>query len=170
MNKKIIKILAVIAVIFSTSALADDGFRFGLGVSGIASDSGDYESDTTVKVEAGYDFNQIVGLHTSYEQVDGNNIGLNFDGGSFKVGLDVGYKIQLGIIDLKPYAKAGINFTSFSIDNGFDTYTNNESTAYYGVGARGSFMMFYMDIAAESTDTVWGDKDSTGSVTFGLIF
>lgn len=169
MNKKIINLLASVIMVSSTAVFADDGFRFGLGVSGIASGSGDYESNTNIKVEAGYDFNQVVGLHTSYEKLDGEYASANFDGGAFKVGLDLGYKFQLSIFDLKPYAKVGANFLDVSSDD-FSDLIDDGASPYYGVGVRGSIALFYVDLAAEVVDNGWGDTDGTGSLTVGLVF
>lgn len=169
MNKQTINLLAAVVMISSTAVYADDGFRIGIGVSGIAADSGDYETNTSIKVEAGYDFNQIVGLHASYEKLDGEYALNNFDGGAFKVGLDIGYKIQLSIFDLKPYAKIGVNFIDISSGD-LSNLIDDGASPYYGVGVRGSIALFYVDLSAELVDTGWGDSESTGSLTIGMVF
>lgn len=171
MNKQLNKWLALtvttVILIFSSNAFAD--IRFGMGASGIASGSGDYETNTTAKLEAGLDLGKVWGLHGSYEKVDGDYKSIDFDGGLLKVGLDAGYKFELAIFDLKPYAKIGASFVDINSDT-LDNLIDDGASVYYGVGVRGSITVFYVDIALENVDTGWGDTDTTGSITFGLVF
>ncbi|HCM47431.1 MAG TPA: hypothetical protein DIS98_07955 [Colwellia sp.] len=169
MNNKLINLLGAVVVVFTSTVYADDGFRFGIGASGIISGSGDYETNTNIKFEAGYDFNQIVGLHASYEKLDGEYALKNFNGGAFKVGFDIGYKFQLAIFDLKPYAKIGANFIDVSSDE-LSNLIDDGATAYYGVGVRGSIGFVYIDLATDYVDTGFGDTDNTGSITIGMVF
>lgn len=167
MKKSLTLIVATIILSVSSNAFAD--IRFGTGASGIASGSSDYDTSATGKIEVGLDLGKVWGIHGSYEKVDGDYKSVDFDGGLLKVGLDAGYKFELAIFDLKPYAKFGASFVDIN-SNTLDNLIDDGANVYYGVGVRGSITMFYVDVAIENVDTGWGNTDSTGSITFGFVF
>lgn len=168
LNKLLTLIIATVTLTLSTNAFAD--IRFGIGASGIDAESADYDTHTSVKAEVGLDLGNIYGIHGSYEELGGDYQSIEFDGGVLKLGVDVGYKFELAIFDLKPYAKVGASFVDVNADSELDEVIDDGASLYYGVGVRGSITMFYVDVALEQVDTGFGETDKTGSITVGLVF
>ncbi|KHT62498.1 hypothetical protein RJ45_16900 [Photobacterium gaetbulicola] len=87
-----------------------------------------------IKLEYGYDFNQIAGMHVSYEQ---NKDGI-LKGDTLKLGGDIGYTFEFDEASIKPF-----------ISGGFYSYEENfydDSGLYWGLGARATYKNFYIDL------------------------
>ncbi len=171
--KKLNLILPVTLLLASGAALAEsnDGFRIGAGISGMNEGNDAFSVDNSLKVEAGYDFNQVIGIHASYEDLGGRAFDTGYKGSSIKLGADVGYKFQLSIFDLKPYAQVGANWTSINPDDAsFNEQVDDGASLYYGAGVRAHAGFFYADLGAERTDTGWGETEGNASATIGFVF
>jgi hypothetical protein len=112
-----------------------------------------------VKIEAGYDFNRVIGLDVSYETANEtlNNMtnDRDIEGSAIKAGADVGYAFYSRKAFLKPYAKIG--FVSFSEDD-YDA-----SSVFAGLGLRYQYGHYYMDLAA---DGYFLDNDENAALDY----
>jgi attachment invasion locus protein len=139
----------------AASVSADDfsGSRIGLGISetslseeeyGVETADGDYGDG--FKLEYGYDFNRIVGFDVSYETNEETEKREKLEGGTLKVGADIGYAFPIQDAFLKPYGKIG--FVAYSqdliSDSGKSKYKDN--SVFAGLGLRFQYSHFYADI------------------------
>lgn len=171
MKKAALSISLLTSLVLSTSAFADEftGLRLGVGYSDtsikVNSDAGNESGDSKgLKVEAGFDFNRVVGLNASYEMV--NNTLDNFvndsdvEGHSIKIGTDLGYAFYSKNVFFKPYAAVG--FVSYSVD---DTDFDGES-AFAGVGLRYHYKNLYADLGVDCYFIDGDDVDGVDNYRF----
>ena len=179
--KKII-LCSVVGVLLSNPVFSDDfsGSRLGIGYSSSQFVSNDTSEDPSfslgmgggVKLEYGYDFNNIVGIDISYEKNDfSTSTGDpdeddSFDGDTLKLGADLGYAFSLKEIDgyWKPYIKLGY----YSFDQKFtldgDSGSKNKNALYYGLGFRFEYNHVYADISFDTLNVnLYTDADGEKS-------
>ena len=145
----------LIGLFSAASVSADDfsGSRVGLGISqtslseeeyGIEVADGDHGDG--FKLEYGYDFNRIVGFDVSYETNEDTEKRVKLEGGTFKVGADIGYAFPIKDVFLKPYGKIG--FVSYSQDIISDSGKSKQkdNSGFAGLGLRFQYSHFYADI------------------------
>ena len=175
--KKILIGISVLPMFFSTISVAEDfsepdfsGFRLGGGYSSASVKEDDIEtSEGGIKIEAGYDINQIVGLNFSYETVDESPGDITSDSGAAtKLGVDLGYAFYSKNAFIKPYISlGGVSYTEGDYD---------ESSLYGGAGVRYQYHHFYVDlgISAYYLDSDESDTDnnrfSQTAITIGYKF
>ncbi len=178
--KKLVLATAIAAI--STGAFANtdfSGHRVGIGASNLKfSDSeGSWALGTGVKVEYGYDFNQIFGINVSYAwNQDDVDLPIytetsDYKARTFKVDTDIGYAFDLGQAWIKPYGVLGLAFLSDEINTPKDgKFSGNDSSIYLGAGVRGQLDMgLYADLRVDLP--MYGDLDADYlSFTVGYKF
>ncbi|MGF1696858.1 porin family protein [Vibrio kyushuensis] len=140
----------LIASFISAPVLANtlEGHRVGLGFNktdvedsiGVFSD--EYSSNG-LKLEYGYDFNNIVGMNVSVGKGSGDFHGTDFDASTFKMDADIGYAFDLTDFTVKPYGAIG--YASHKEEHlGGDW---KDSNIFLGFGARAYIgNHFYSDL------------------------
>ncbi|OBT14766.1 hypothetical protein A9264_13370 [Vibrio sp. UCD-FRSSP16_10] len=180
--KQAIALLTVGVMSFSASSFAHDntdfsGFRIGGGYSTThlltAQDdhieTGHYGDG--FKVEAGYDFNHIVGINLAYQENNGSN---NLSGSTWKLDTDIGYAFDFSQWQLKPYAAVGIASykEDYTINN--RNLSNDDTSILLGAGVRftleggfyANFKQDFMLLKDRTEDVSMGQT----SLTFGYQF
>ncbi|RTZ15277.1 porin family protein [Vibrio aquaticus] len=154
------------ASLLSTTALAntfESQHRVGLGFS--STDMTDdffgssYTSDwgNGIKLEYGYEFNQIVGLNVSYaknkDSVSLQGASAELDGTTFQIDADIGYKFMLDGFAIKPYGVIGLARYNEEISTNFmGTDSWNDTSFVLGAGVRADIgQHFYSDIRIDLT-------------------
>ncbi|MGF1735717.1 outer membrane beta-barrel protein [Photobacterium satsumensis] len=138
----------------SGAAFAGD-YRIGFGVSQFEA-LGNVNTEKGFTLEYEYDWNDIVGLHSSFSQgdykinEDGNSANEKFK--TFKVGIDVGWTLYANDMGLKPYVSAGVHTTkwrgaSCDITSVCLASSDRDTNIYHGVGIRTSSEYVYMQLA-----------------------
>lgn len=142
--------------LFSAASVSADGFsgsRVGLGISqtsltveeyGVEIYDGDHGDG--FKLEYGYDFNRIVGFGVSYETNEETEWREKLEGGTFKVGADIGYAFPIQDTFLKPYGKIGFASYSHDIISDSGTSEQKDNSVFAGLGLRFQYSHFYADI------------------------
>ncbi|NOH30639.1 porin family protein [Vibrio mediterranei] len=175
-------VLATAIAAISTGAFANtdfSGHRVGIGASSLEfSDSlGSWNLGTGVKVEYGYDFNQIFGINVSYAwnqddvYVPFYDETLDYKARTLKIDTDIGYAFDLGQGWIKPYGVVGLAFLGDEINtSNYGKITGNDSSVYLGAGVRGQLDMgLYADLRVDLP--MYGDLDADYlSFTVGYKF
>ena len=175
--KKILLGVSLLSVFFSTASIAADfsesdfsGFRVGGGYSSTTLEQdGTETSEGGIKVELGYDINEIVGINLSYETVDEFQGDISSDSGaSTKVGVDVGYAFYSEDAFIKPYISlGGVAYSEGDYD---------DNSVYGGAGVRYQYYNFYVDLGVtayylDSEDSSTDDSRFTQTaITIGYKF
>lgn len=155
------------ASLLSTTAIAntfESQHRIGLGFS--STDATQYYNDQSftadvgngIKIEYGYEFNQIVGLNISYAK---NKDSVNYydivtaeiDGSSFQIDADIGYKFMLDGFAIKPYGVIGLaRYSEESHLAGIEIDNWNDTNLVLGAGVRADIgQHFYSDLRIDIT-------------------
>lgn len=149
------------------------GHRIGIGFSSTTDVTGDdIDVGKGVKLEYGYEFNNIVGINLSYAGFGEDVFGgaLKVEGSTFKLDTDLGYTFHFDNFAIKPYGAIGVvrlseEWTVLSEKESFD-----ETTIFVGIGARGTlFEHYYTDVRFEGFATDYSDY-AQFSMTFGYRF
>ncbi|GEA60430.1 porin family protein [Vibrio comitans] len=149
------------------------GHRVGVGFSKTTDVTfDDVDLGKGVKLEYGYEFNNIVGVNFSYAGFSDDVFGgaLKVDGSTFKLDTDLGYTFHFDNFAIKPYGAIGVvrlseEWTVFGQKDSFD-----ETTIFVGVGARATlFEHYYTDVRFEGFASDYSDY-SQFSMTFGYRF
>ncbi len=145
-----------LAGIFSTTFVCADqftGWRLGAGLSqtSITVGEDDYQLwkddyGEGIKLEAGYDFNQMLGVVISYETNNERIDGIRRQGESLKLSADLGGAFPVRDSFIKPYAKLGVLYYSerFSSSSEF-----NDDNLFVGIGIRFQQQIFYADLSLD---------------------
>ncbi|OIQ25725.1 porin family protein [uncultured Vibrio sp.] len=129
--------------LISTPVLASslEGHRIGLGFNKTNVEEvdlrGNEYSSNGLKLEYGYDFNNIVGMNVSYSKGSGDYFISDFDARTFKLDADIGYAFDLNEFMIKPYGVIG--YASHKEDFSFLGQNAGEwkdSNVFLGMGAR----------------------------------
>jgi len=147
--KKLIT-LGLISATLSTSVIADDfsGARIGVGYSKIELE--DEDAGKGFKIEAGYDFNKIIGVSLSYGNTNKTEDGFDIDSEAAKLGADLGYAFDISKnFFIKPYITGGVQSFNSEIE-GFSFI--DDTVPYYGLGLRLQYEKFYTDIGFNKSD------------------
>ncbi|MGL6259703.1 porin family protein [Vibrio sp. WXL103] len=161
------------SVVLSAGAFANDfsGHRVGLGYSKTELDLGDInvEWGTGIKLEYGYDINQIFGVNVSYAKHKESDRYASLDGSTFKIDTDIGYKFVSEGYSIKPYAAIGLAFLDedLKVDDVKGNITEN--TIFVGLGLRADIGdHFYTDLRVDIPS--FYENFDQASVTFGYRF
>ncbi|WP_261873806.1 porin family protein [Vibrio rarus] len=180
---KITRLLPITALL-SFSAFAEQsmeikpeakGHRVGIGFSTTQDITHDNNKlGTGVKLEYGYEFNNIVGINLSYAQFSDSEsmegITLKVDGSTFKLDTDIGYTFHFEQFSIKPYGVIGVvhlkeEWDLFGLKQDFD-----DTTIFLGIGARATIKQhYYADMRIEGFATDYADYGQF-SMTFGYRF
>lgn len=181
---KIIRTVLLSSAFLSLPALADEavrsaveanGHRVGIGFSTThdVTDE-DLKLGTGVKLEYGYEFNDILGINVSYagysDSESSYGLSLDVDGSTVKLDTDIGYTFHFNNFTLKPYGAIGVvrhteEWTFLGQKEKYD-----DTTVFIGVGARATIKdHYYTDIRFEGFATDYSDY-SQFSMTFGYRF
>ncbi|MCK6262531.1 porin family protein [Vibrio sp. ZSDE26] len=141
----------LVASLISAPVLANtlEGHRVGLGFSKTQTEdvflNYDYDANG-LKLEYGYDFNNIVGLNVSYNKNNGDyGYIAEYDATTFKIDADIGYAFHLTDFIIKPYGVIG--FASYKEEDSFFQGDWKDSSLFLGMGARAYFgKHFYSDL------------------------
>jgi len=177
-------ILLMASTSFATepTVLVDDysGHRIGGGFSSTKLVDGGYGMDwgKGLKVEYGYDFNQIVGVNVSYakNKDDASSGGESFelDGSMFQVDADIGYAFRLDGFDIKPYGVIGLaranEELTFNGPNDSYSISFKDTSVVMGFGGRLNLEFgLYADLRFDLMNIDGIDTDQT-SFTIGYTF
>lgn len=161
------------------SANAFGGMRIGAGISqteveaefkfddpAMENFDADFDYGDGYKFELGYDFNEVVGVGTSYE----TNTGTVFESGevdtsTIKLSVDLGYAFSIYSFYLKPYAKLGYKFY-LDDTSGWLTEEYNSDDFFYGAGLRLQYRAFYVDGAIDYFSSDFSNDDETVHVDY----
>lgn len=154
------------ASLLSTTAIAntfESQHRIGLGYSSTEmtddffgySHSSDWGNG--IKLEYGYEFNQIVGINVSYsknkDSLSTDNFTAEIDGTTFQIDSDIGYKFMLNGFAIKPYGSIGLaryNEKQSATFLGSDSWS--DTNLILGAGVRADIgQHFYSDIRVDIT-------------------
>lgn len=176
MKKLFIGVL--VAASFANVALADEftGARVGIGYS--QNEIEDIDAGTGFKVEAGYDFNKIIGATLSYESNSDSFIeDIDIDNTAIKAGADIGYAFatEIETLFIKPYVNLGLQKYDVEISGGgLSESVVDDTSLFYGLGARFVYQSIYANLSldkSKSTDEAGDDLDVTQtSISLGYKF
>ncbi|MFH0262723.1 porin family protein [Vibrio barjaei] len=150
--KKLFLATAIAATSTGAFANADfSGHRVGIGASNLkfAYSGASWDIGTGVKVEYGYDFNQIFGINASYTWNQNTfDEHLDYKARTLKVDTDIGYAFDVGQAWVKPYGVVGLAFVSDEANTtDLGKLTGNDTSVYLGVGVRAQLDMgLYADL------------------------
>ena len=153
-HKGVLSIL-LSGMLSATFACADQftGLRMGAGLSqtSITAEEDDYQLwkddyGEGIKLEAGYDFNQMLGVAISYETNRERIDGIRLRGESFKLSLDLGGAFPVQDSFIKPYAKLGLLYYSEQFSSGGEFDDDN---LFIGIGIRFQQLPFYADLSLD---------------------
>lgn len=153
--KKTILASTLLALSFGAAASEYNGHRIGAGISNLTlSDNSsfnvpDWKLGNGIKLEYGYDFNEIVGINVSYtnhsDDVSVPDIehSVNYKSSSLKVDADIGYAFQLDGFAIKPYGAIGLTSTSEDLDtnSSWGNVYGGYSNLHVGMGVRAQLDM-----------------------------
>ncbi|MDD9174450.1 porin family protein [Aliivibrio finisterrensis] len=123
-----------------------------------------------IKLEYGYDINQIFGLNASYQNNNGSKYGVDLNSSALKVDSDIGYTFQLEGWSIKPYGAVGLARVNAKESFGSDNYSYKEMSLMGGMGARANFDMgLYTDLRYDFFNVDNQDVDQL-SLTVGYRF
>ncbi|WP_231892567.1 MULTISPECIES: porin family protein [unclassified Vibrio] len=176
--------LVASTVLLSFSVLADDaavikqeanGHRIGVGFATTKDVTHDDLSlGNGLKLEYGYEFNNIIGVNFSYsgfsDSYSEQGITLKVEGSTFKLDTDIGYTFHFDRFSIKPYGAIGVvklneEWNLYGEKDDFD-----DTTLFLGVGARATLdQHYYADMRIEGFSTDYADYGQF-SLTFGYRF
>ncbi|GEM78301.1 porin family protein [Vibrio superstes] len=178
--KKLIAIIAPLCLVPTfvsaeevTEQAQAKGHRIGVGFSKTTDVTfDDVDLGTGIKLEYGYEFNNIVGINVSYAGFsdDAYSGAIKVDGSTFKVDTDLGYTFHFEQFSIKPYGAIGLvrldeEWTLFGSKDSYD-----ETTVFVGIGARATILNhYYTDMRFEGFATDYSDY-AQFSMTFGYRF
>ena len=123
-----------------------------------------------IKLEYGYDINQIFGLNASYQNNNDSKYGVDLNSSALKVDSDIGYTFQLEGWSIKPYGAVGLARVNAKESFGSDNYSYKEMSLMGGMGARANFDMgLYTDLRYDFFNVDNQDVDQL-SLTVGYRF
>lgn len=123
-----------------------------------------------IKLEYGYDINQIVGINASYQNNNGSKHGIDLDGSTLKVDSDIGYTFQFEEWSVKPYGAVGLARVNEKAS--YDGYSDSfkEISLMGGMGVRANLDMgLYTDLRYDFFNVDHQDQDQL-SLTVGYRF
>ena len=149
------------------------GHRVGGGYSNtdLIFDNHSFDYGDGIKLEYGYDINQIVGINASYQNNNESKFGTDLNGSTFKIDSDIGYTFQLEGWSVKPYGAVGLARTheKWSYSDG-DSDSYKDVSLMGGMGARANFDMgLYTDLRYDFFNVDNQDVDQL-SLTVGYRF
>lgn len=152
-----------------------NGHRVGIGFTNTTDVTyDDVKLGTGLKLEYGYEFNNIVGINLSYSGFGDDVYTLfgnaNIDGSTFKLDTDLGYTFHFEQWALKPYLAIGIAHVREEFSNFLVSEKYSDTNLFLGIGARATIMEhYYTDLRIEGIGTDFGDYGQF-SMTFGYRF
>lgn len=162
------------ASLLSTAAIAntfESQHRIGLGYSSTEMD-GDFlgqsytaDMGNGIKLEYGYEFNQIVGVNVSYaknkDSESYNEVTAKVDGSTFQIDADIGYKFMFDGFAIKPYGVIGLaRYNEKASLTYVGSNSWNDINVVFGAGVRADIgQHFYSDIRVDITS--YSDSFST---------
>ncbi|WP_261834631.1 porin family protein [Vibrio ishigakensis] len=177
--KKTAALIASLSLL-SIPAIAQDevaepkaqGHRIGLGFASTEEPDLEVSFGKGLKLEYGYEFNNIVGINLSYAGFGEDVLGGLFkvEGSTFKLDTDLGYTFHFDNFAIKPYGAIGVvrideEWTALGEKESYD-----DTTIFVGIGARATlFEHYYTDIRFEAFASEILDYDQF-SMTFGYRF
>ncbi|MFS1985310.1 porin family protein [Vibrio breoganii] len=181
---KIIRTVLLSSAFLSLPVLADEaihstveanGHRVGIGFStthDVTYD--DLKLGTGVKLEYGYEFNDIFGINVSYagfsDSESDYGLTLDVDGSTLKLDTDIGYTFHFDSFAIKPYGAIGIVRHSEEWKFLGQKEKYDDTNVFIGIGARATIKNhYYTDIRFEGYATDYADY-SQFSMTFGYRF
>ncbi|GEK14240.1 porin family protein [Aliivibrio fischeri] len=123
-----------------------------------------------IKLEYGYDINQIFGINASYQNNNGSKYGVDLDGSTLKIDSDIGYTFKFEEWSVKPYGAVGLARVNekLSYDGHSDTF--KEISLMGGMGVRANLNMgLYTDLRYDFFNVDNQDQDQL-SLTVGYRF
>lgn len=158
-------LIAMPALAEQTATEPLTGHRIGLGYSQSSIDG--LELGAGLKLEYGYDINDVFGVSVSYEKYkDSYSDLINLR--TMRFGTDIGYAFRVddGQNTLKPYFALGLNMYEEELLG--ISYSN--SSLYYGIGLRSHLgEHFYLTSEVTWSDLGYDDSQYVG-ITFGYKF
>lgn len=154
------------ASLLSTTAIAntfESQHRIGLGYSATDStltflgESFTADMGNGIKLEYGYEFNQIVGVNLSYaknkDSVSSQGFTAEVDGTAIQIDADIGYKFMLDGFAIKPYGVIGLaRYSEEQSATYFGSDKWNDTNLVLGAGVRADIgQHFYSDIRVDIT-------------------
>lgn len=123
-----------------------------------------------IKLEYGYDINQIFGINASYQNNNGSKYGVDLDGSTLKIDSDIGYTFKFEEWSVKPYGAVGLARVNekLSYDSISDSF--KEISLMGGMGVRANLNMgLYTDLRYDFFNIDNQDQDQL-SLTVGYRF
>ncbi|GEA50482.1 hypothetical protein VIN01S_12860 [Vibrio inusitatus NBRC 102082] len=159
----------------STQEPEANGHRIGIGFSSTKDVTYDsVKLGTGVKLEYGYEFNNIVGINLSYagysDSASEYGLTLDVDGSTIKIDTDLGYTFHFEQWALKPYAAIGIVRHNEEWRLLGEKESMDDTKLFFGIGARATIKEhYYADARLEGFATDYADYGQF-SMTFGYRF
>ncbi len=151
--------------------------RVGIGYSSTSTSDWFAKSDKWgdgIRLEYGYEFNEIFGINLSYAQNNDNffngEYNVDLDGYNVKLDTDIGYKFYMNGFAIKPYGILGLARQSEKISSTHLNHNFNELSFVAGAGVRADINQhIYSDFRFDFARYEGNDYD-TISWTVGYRF
>lgn len=175
--KKTLLTLAIAVALLNVSAEevkeSYDGHRIGAGYANtvfVDTNNNDHYYGNGIKIEYGYDINRVVGLNAGYSINDGFERGVEWKGRTFALSTDLGYAMDFGSWNLKPYGVIGLANYDESWTNSRSSGSYNNTALQVGFGARFQWNQgLYIDLRSVGMADQY-DAIGQGTVTAGYRF